>query len=317
MNMTAIIQIGHYCIYPMGLCAAGAALIYWFLFSLFLKKEHRCFAPCIVCFTVLSGLVLSRFLYCLCNLSDYLNDYENAAYMLCFSDGGYSMYGIFGGLFAGILLGCKRYELSADELLDACGLSAPWAIAMIHFGRTFTELGTGKLVEEGTFTKLFGWALMKEQYGIGIDYRLNAAVYACLFCVLLGILMMFRKKSGNIGLKFFALYGAFGILLESIRDDGHMLLIAFLRAGQIFCIIMPLTVMLLGFHRRKSASRRWISGCMLTIGTAGIVMLEFMLDGRLTIGNYSMGLYYALMAVCCCLIAAAAMLALPRTDTKA
>ena len=110
------------------------------------------------------------------------------------------------------------------------------------------------------------------------------------------------SRQGDTALFFMALLGASQILLESLRDDGHMLVI-FLRVGQLAAALMTViacAVLSVRYARLgRGSARLWLGWAVMFLCMAGVVLLEVSLDGRLSWGEPSMGRDYALMAVLC------------------
>ena len=101
-----------------------------------------------------------------------------------------------------------------------------------------------------------------------------------------------------------ALLGASQILLESLRDDGHMLVI-FLRVGQLAAALMTaITCAVLSMRYSEGEGPAVAAGPLCCC--AWRASCCWALDGRLSWGEPSMGRDYALMAVLC-----AAMFAVP------
>ena len=175
----------------------------------------------------------------------------------------------------------------------------------------------GKVVEESSFTAVMPWLFLRQQAGINVEYRMAVYRYQAAAAGLLFVatLILFQRQarlktmaSGDIALVFLSLYGGTQVFLESLRDDGHMLLI-FLRVAQVAAALLPLcasAVFAKRCLRLKILSRRravcvWLA---LFLSVTGLVLLEFSLDGRLAWGAPSMGRDYALMALLCGALAA-------------
>ena len=120
------------------------------------------------------------------------------------------------------------------------------------------------------------------------------------------------KAAGETAWLSLALYGAAMVVLESLRDDGHMLMI-FLRVGQVVAALLPIiAIVLLSRRYHKAAGKAtgkaifgWVAIVLLV---AGIVVLEFALDGRLAMGELTNGHFYLMMTLLCVLVATACCL---------
>ena len=108
--------------YRLGLCAAAGMLL---LFAaMLLLARRRDVQPTSVCWLTVIGFVLgivcARLLYCLVNLADFVEAYENPWLMLRFFDGGLSLSGLLLGLLLAVPLAfsvLNKY-LRHPELLE-------------------------------------------------------------------------------------------------------------------------------------------------------------------------------------------------------
>lgn len=296
-----------------GLCAAIAAGVLFVLMAL-LGKKRGLPAGTVPLFGVLAlplAVVGARVLYCAFHLSEFTETFENPWLMLNFFDGGLSMAGAVGGLMLAAIIAARVQKTSFANLADVLCVPMGLALAILRFGEQFTDLGVGKVVEEGRLTANVPWLFVQSRMGKAIEFRLNVWAYEAVCGVLLFAVLMFllsrckKLRDGDLALVFFTLYGATQVLWESMRDDGHMLII-FLRIGQLAAAIMLLTSGIILTRRLPKAykARRVITGVLLTVGVLGVVALEFSLDGRLTIGIPSLGRDYGIMAALCALMAA-------------
>lgn len=97
------------------------------------------------------------------------------------------------------------------------------------------------------------------------------------------------------------------VVLESLRDDGHMLII-FLRIGQVVAALLPMVslIVLSNRYRRllgKANASYVLAWVCVILYIAGIALLEFALDGRLAMVEATAGQYYAVMAALSALMA--------------
>ena len=196
-------------------------------------------------------------------------------------------------------------------VLDVMCIPLGLSIALLRLGEQFTDLGVGKAVEEGALTAAMPWLFLQSRMGVAVVYRLNVWAYETAAGVLIFVatLAVSRwlvrrecSRQGDTALFFMALLGASQIFLESLRDDGHMLVI-FLRVGQLAAALMTVFACA-AFSVRyarlgRGSARLWLGWAVMFLCMAGVVLLEFSLDGRLSWGEPSMGRDYALMAVLC------------------
>ncbi len=294
-------------VYPYGLCAAAAALI----LMLGMKASRKLPGGSVSLFGVLGvvlGVAGARLLYCLCNLSTFTETFENPWLMLCFFDGGLSMPGAIGGLLAAAAITARIKNVSFAKVMDALCLPLGLSTAILRFGEQFTDLGVGKAVTEGFATANLPWLFLQSRMGKAVEYRLNVWMYEAVIGILICLVTVLlyrtlRRRDGDTALFFFALCGASQILLESMRDDGHMLLI-FLRIGQLGAAAMVIGSTAILLRRSNRKCLHWL---VVLLCVAAVVVLEFSLDGRLTFGRQTLVRDYSLMTAACAALLANAL----------
>ena len=249
------------------------------------------------------GIVLARALYCAVNWNDFAYNYENPMLVFRFFDGGMSMAGLLAGLVLAAAVTAKVVKVRFAQVMDALAVPFGLLIWALRAGEQYTELGVGAAVEENFFTAHMPWLFVESRMGVMVDYRLKVWQYEVLMAIVIFVvaLICFRKlkdHAGDTALVVFSLYGASQILLESMRDDGHMLII-FLRVGQLAAFMMPLICCGILSRRvrcRKAVTVAWI---VVILCVGAVAALEFSLDGRLTFGNPTLARDWSLMAVAC------------------
>lgn len=284
-----------------GLCAAIAAAVLIIGMKLAGKKLPEGTASVFGVLGMVLGIAGARLVYCVCNVSTFTETFENAWLMLNFFDGGLSLPGLIAGLIAAAAITARVMKAGFGDVLDAASIPAGLSLAALRFGEQFTDLGIGKVVEEGFFTQNLPWLFSFSRMGVSVEYRMNVWGYEVFAGVVIFVLMLlFARRlvrSGDKAVLFAALFGASQILLESMRDDGHMLLI-FLRVGQLGAAVLALLALGLAL-RGASRREKWIRWMVMILCAVMIVLLEFSLDGRLTVGMPSLGRDYGVMAAVC------------------
>lgn len=284
-----------------GLCAAIAAAVLILGVKLWGRKLPEGTAGVFGVLGIALGVLGARALYCVCNVSTFTETFENPWLMLYFFDGGLSLPGLLGGLIAAAAITAKLMKAKFGDVLDAASVPAGLSLAVLRFGEKFTDLGIGKVVEEGFLTEKMGWLFDYSRMGVSVEYRMNVWGYEAFAGVAIFVLMLvfFKRlaRSGDKAVLFAALFGASQILLESMRDDGHMLLI-FLRIGQLGAAV--LVMLALGFAVRGcSRGEKFVRWIVMMLCAVMIVLLEFSLDGRLTVGTPTLLRDYSVMAAVC------------------
>ncbi len=263
------------------------------------------------------GIAGARLAYCALNIGLFTETYENPWLMLRFFDGGLSMTGLLLGLLLAAYLTSRVMKVSCGKVADVMCVPLGLLIALLREAERFTDLGAGKVAEGGALVKAAPWLFLSRRAGVNVEYRLavyhyEAAAGILLFAVMLALFASASRRknarSGDLALLFFALYGASQTLLESMRDDGHMLM-TFLRAAQAASALMPLAVAGVFTRRylhiqKKANARIVLTWAALLLCVAGVAILEFSLDGRLTWGAPSLARDYGLMAALCAVLLA-------------
>lgn len=291
--------------YVYGLCVAFAAAI--LIVGVKLRRLPAGTSSLFGVLGILLGVLGARALYCVCNIETFTETFENPWLMLHFFDGGLSLPGAIAGLVAAAAITARVMKTPFARVMDAACVPMGLSIAVLRLGEQFTDLGVGKAVTEGFATETLPWLFQQSRMGVAVEYRLNVWAYEAVAGVIIFALVALltrrlKKHDGHTALLFFALYGASQIVLESMRDDGHMLLI-FLRVGQLAAAAMLLisTGLLL---RGRSVRRKavvWLSDILCA---AVLVVLEFSLDGRLTFGTPTLLRDYSIMIAACAVMLA-------------
>ena len=289
-----------------GLCAAiAAALMMLGVYVAGRRKLPRGTASLFTVLAVALGVAGARLLYCVCNVSAFTETYENAWLMLRFFDGGFSWPGMAAGVIIAAAIAAKVLKARFADVMDAVCLPAGLAMAVLRFGEQFTDLGVGKAVAEGFATANLPWLFSMSRMGVAVEYRLNVWAYEAvagivIFALVVLLQRFLSKRSGDTALFFAALFGASQIIFESMRDDGHMLLI-FLRIGQLGAAALVIAAWVI-LSKRACRAQKIAMWCELAVCVIAIVLLEFSLDGRLTFGNPTLLRDYSLMTVVCAIL---------------
>lgn len=299
-----------------GLCATAAALAMLAGMTYISRREKlpQGTASLFCTLGILLGVAGARLIFCLVNISTFVETYENPWLMFNFFDGGLSMPGLMLGLAVAGALTARIQKISIGQTLDMAAVPAGLMVAFLRLGEQFTDLGVGKVVEENGATAALPWLFLQSRFGKTVEFRLNVWAYevavGVLICLLTVLVWRWLKQQsnarpGDTALFFCMLFGATQVLLDSMRDDGHTLLI-FLRIGQLgAAVLLLLSCGVLSHRCRKqniNAAHVGLSWLVMALCVAGVVVLEFSLDGRFTWGNPSMLRDYLLMGTLCLLM---------------
>ena len=294
--------------YLYGLCAFIGAVILLAGMQLTDRKLPHGTVSLFGVLGIVLGIVFARAFFCAVNWSEFVHNYENPMLMLNWFDGGMSMTGLLLGLLLAAMLTARIRRISFGRLMDAGCVPFGLMIAALRFGEQFTDLGVGAAVNEGFATEKLSWLLLESRMGVMVEYRLNVWLYEVVAGVILFLaaVSFFRKlksPAGDTALLVVSLWGASQILLESMRDDGHMLVI-FLRIGQLSAFLLPAVSCGILCRRVKCRKAVWVAWLVVVLCVAGVAVLEFSLDGRLTFGTPTLARDWTLMALCCAALAA-------------
>lgn len=220
----------------------------------------------------------SRVAFCLSNLSYYLETISMPEMMLHVQDGGASMTGALCGVLLSALVAAKWTKQPVGLLLDAAALGMPLALIIERLAEPLCEMGLGKYFQSSAFDFMFDLV-----DGMHPVFAYEAIAAGIIWLVLV---LRFRKrtmKNGDLMGCFLVLYGCTQTLLESLRNDGHMKVIHFVRVNQVAAIVMVAAVLVIWSLRcwklaaKKEAITSWVTAAVC-IGFG--VVQEFAADGE-------------------------------------
>ena len=217
---------------PYGLTAAGAMLLLLLLTGLSCRRKGIPYRTFITfgALSLLLAFLLSRLTFALSNIPLYVNTLSNPLLMLHFWDGGASLLGaLLGVLLAGWLTGRIRRE-SVGRLMDAIAFGAPLAIAVERIG-------------EGCFDEIMGMGKGIETEWLAFLGNLTGGNHPVLGFTLVAFLSCFSGLP-KLSTLFLLLYGCVQVVLESLRNDSHMLLIHFVRVNQVGALVLAVAVII-------------------------------------------------------------------------
>ena len=244
----------------------------------------------------------SRITFCLANIPYYLS--RNFGLMLRFWEGGGSLFGAFGGLLLAAWLTARWQNVKASLLLDAVALGAPVGTIIERLAESTAEgMGWGDaimsewLMPVGLTSSKWHPVYLYEAFAAGI--------------ILLALLLWLRARKGqflggDLLLLFMTLYGCVQVVLESMRDDAHMIVHHFVHINQIIAIVLPvIAVVIWGLRALKNGTKKgqmiaiWlVSAAMIGVGIAQ----EFAVDH-----SENLFIDYGIMAAAMAVIAIGAL----------
>lgn len=223
------------------------------------------------------GLIGARLVYALVNIPFYLNAISAPEAMLKVWEGGLSLTGALAFIVLAGVIGAKLGKARIAEVLDT--LTAPLVIltGFIQFGAMKNGIGFGPEIGSSFLAVTINGA-----------YRLNTPLLVALVLLIITIAAATLSKNAPAG-HYFALtaflYGSVMILMESLREDGHMVW-GFVHAEMAFDLCFALPALL---YLAKTKKRILLALLATAVLAGAVVALEFALD-RSSIGD---GLLYA------------------------
>lgn len=231
-------------------------------------------------------LVMSRLLYAVGSMNYYIYTVGDLSKMLNFWDGGASVLGALLGLIIAAAITEKWQKLPSGTLLDAVGFGAPVGILVERLFEQGTQLGLGQTIGTGWMAEHPFFA-MDDGYGYIVHavFRYEAVAAAVVFAVMLAWMLIRRGSvtvNGDLLLVMLSLFGAAQVVLESFRNDGHMLL-GFVRLNQVTAIVFPVAALAIWTARAHRGEhgfdkRLLIHWLMAVAGIAVGIVMEFKVD---------------------------------------
>lgn len=281
------------------------ALLAVLLGAAFYARQTRMTYGAFVRLAVLSAplsWLCARILYVLANCTYYLTTLSNPALALRFWDGGYSAAGAILGLWLAAFLAAKWTHLRPGQMLDAVSCGIPLGLMVERLFEGGTGMGLGRAIS-------YDWLIF-----LGTDdgmgdlvhpvYRYEAVVAAVIFLVLALWLWRtrFRLPAGDVTLSLMTLLGTTQVVLESLRNDGHMV-VHFVRIQQVVYLLMALASLLIWAHRlRMKGGMKKSQQLMLWLVALVCVGLGILMEFRVDRGSLKL-LYYTVMVLCMAVIA--------------
>ncbi len=276
-------------VYKYGLfLSIGTAL--WLCLCGFLAHKRGVSIRTVLLTGVLSipmGLIFARITFSLISLAYYLETIGQPVAMLYFWDGGLSMMGTLLGVSLAAWIVAKVKKVPYGTLMDVLAVPAGVFLAFARLGEAYTTLGRGKIIENQWLQDIAFFGI-KESWSDDVFhavFRYEAAIAILLFIVMLILFyskaIRARAKQGDLTLIFGALFGSSQVVLESLRDDGHLLW-GFVRASQVISILLPVAAIVVFSTRlikREGVSTKMVASWVLAVASIALgIIKEFDID---------------------------------------
>ena len=237
-------------------------------------------APVLGFTSLILGIVFSRLLYCLFTALTTGMPFTS---WLQITEGGWSLFGMIGGVILAAWISAKMIGERPKKMLDAVSVALPLMIAAERIGEEslqslFDETSdvfnlSRKVTSEGFLT------IVNDGKTYLATYRIDAFLAMLLFLVLAFSLLRKKRRDGDLWILFMLLCGAGGVLAESLRKDQFMEY-SFVRIQQVLSAVMLAAgVAAAGFRSRKRTRAPYIAALVTMVLTiAEFIGLEFIID---------------------------------------
>jgi prolipoprotein diacylglyceryltransferase len=191
--------------------------------------------------------------------------------------GGWSMFGLIGGIFLGGWISGKIMKEKTAKVLDILSVALlPTVIAERIAENRIEDFDISRPLDSQLFAKSF--LAVGEDEPCLATYYVAAAAALVLFVFLL-IRITKRRADGDTVIAFLLLFGAGAIVLESLRYD-RFLSISFVGLQQIAAAVMLAIGVVIAYVRGRNQKPRLAVAALISLPLmVGIVLgLEFALD---------------------------------------
>lgn len=233
------------------------------------------------------GFLFSRLVFLLGNCTYYLTTLSSLTPALYFWDGGYAMTGAILGIVLGALAYSRTLRVPRRAVMDALSLGLSLFILIARLFERGTGLGEGR--EGAPLLGFFPWEGMQPVW-----------LAEALAALLLFLYLVFRMRTSahqSLFPRFLMLWCLSQVFLESLRDDGH-LVVHFVRIQQVLCFLCVLCMLMMALHRMRKEGRPGLA--------CGLIAAVWMLAGLGIFSEFGVdrwgapSLAYAVMLVCLC-----------------
>lgn len=221
------------------------------------------------------GMAVSRLSFCL--LNQELGMLTPVSFWPHLDGGGWSMFGLIGGIWLGGFISSKIAKEKTGRILDALSLAVLPLIAAERFGENRIEDFDISRPLDSSFLQRSFLAVGEDEPCLA-TYYVAAAVAAVLF-VVLAFRLVRREKPGTVTVAFLLLFGAASIITESLRYD-RFLSITFVGLQQVAAAVMLAIGVILSIRRsgRPKSVLAIIAILSIPVMVGAVIGLEFALD---------------------------------------
>ena len=269
-----------------GGAVAASALLAACLMAALTPKDRRYTVPLTAALSIALGLIGARLVFWLCSWTLYMDQLRDFSTLFRVRDGGLAMTGALLGVALGTWLAQKIIHDPRWSFAQAADTLAPAMALFIACERCHE------------------WPLLKQNYGLDVagipfftvqgDYSpvIDLARISSLIAlmILAALLLVHVSRDGDRALLFLLLYGVTQTMLESLRQDRHLLW-GFVHAQQLFAFLMAVAAVMV-FSLRRGRPLKALGVSFITAGL--VIFLEFALDGRVPVPFEFMKVHFKL-----------------------
>ena len=277
LNEAVIIEIFGVRVYAFGLYVLLGTICSMITLGLLARSQQfrPGTAPLMALLAMVAGIIFSRLTFCL--LNQELGQMTPVSFWPQLAGGGWSMFGLIGGVFLGGWIAARIMKERTARVLDVLSVSLlPVVIAERIAENRIEDFDISRALDSELLAKSF--LAVGEDEPCLATYYVAAAAALVLFIILL-IRISRRRKDGDTAIAFLLLFGAGAIVLESLRYD-RFLSISFVGLQQILAAVMLAVGVVLAFVRGRKRKPRLAIAALISVPLMiGIVLgLEFALD---------------------------------------
>ena len=223
----------------------------------------------------LCGLIFSRLAFCL--LNQELGTLTPFHIWPQINSGGWSMFGLIGGVFLGGWLSAVILHEKAGNILDVLSLAILPLITAERIGENRIDYFDISRTLDSSFLNNSFLSVGDDERYLATYYL--AAIVAVILFVSLMILLIRYGTDGKLTVSFLILFGAASIITESLRYD-FFLSISFVKLQQIAGALMLALGIILAICRcnRPKSVPAVLAVISLPLMVGAVIGLEFALD---------------------------------------
>jgi prolipoprotein diacylglyceryltransferase len=251
--------------------------------------------PLLMLLSMLIGAICSRLAFCLMNQE--IGRMMPLESWIQVTGGGWSMFGLLGGVFLAAVLCAKITHQETGSLTDlACISFLPFLAAERMGERLIPDFDISRPLESAFLKGSF--LAVGDEFDSCLRTYYLAAAFAFVLFVVLVIRLPKGEAPGTLTIVFLLLFGAGEIVLESLRYD-RFLSITFVGLQQVLAAVTLLIGVLLAVRRNGGRNRGLARAALISVPVmiGAVLGLEFALD-RTVVNKF---LLYAgmIVAVAC------------------